>query len=58
VSESSKSLSQRRAGRLIPQIDVDGSHLANSPSFGSADAPFVNYNTTIDISNNLTKVYR
>jgi hypothetical protein len=40
----------------IPQINVGGSHLANSPSFGSADAPFVNYNTTIDISNNLTKV--
>ncbi len=41
----------------IPQINVGGSHLANSPSFGSADAPFVNYNTTIDISNNLTKVW-
>ena len=41
----------------IPQIGVNGSHLANSPSFGTADAPFVNYNTTIDISNNLTKVW-
>jgi hypothetical protein len=41
----------------IPQINVGGSHLANSPSFGTADAPFVNYNTTIDISNNLTKVW-
>jgi hypothetical protein len=41
----------------IPQIGVGGSHLANSPSFGTADAPFVNYNTTIDISNNLTKVW-
>jgi hypothetical protein len=41
----------------IPQINVNGSHLANSPSFGSADAPFVNFNTTIDVSNNLTKVY-
>jgi hypothetical protein len=41
----------------IPQINVAGTHLANSPSFGTADAPFVNYNTTIDISNNLTKVW-
>jgi hypothetical protein len=24
----------------IPQINVNGSHLANSPSFGTADAPF------------------
>jgi Carboxypeptidase regulatory-like domain/TonB-dependent Receptor Plug Domain len=41
----------------VPQIGVNGSHLANGPSFGTADAPFVNYNTTIDISNNLTKVW-
>ncbi len=41
----------------IPQINVNGTHLANTPSFGTADAPFVNYNTTIDISNNLTKVW-
>src|SRR5580704_8962281 len=41
----------------IPQIGVNGTHLANGPSFGTADAPFVNYNTTIDISNNLTKVW-
>jgi hypothetical protein len=41
----------------IPQINVNGTHLANSPSFGTADAPFHNFNTTIDISNNLTKVW-
>ena len=41
----------------IPQINVGGTHLANSPSFGTADAPFHNFNTTIDISNNLTKVW-
>jgi hypothetical protein len=40
----------------IPQINVGGTHLANSPSFGTADAPFHNFNTTIDISNNVTKV--
>ncbi len=41
----------------LPQINVGGSHLANSPSFGTADAPFHNYNTTIDWSDNLTKVW-
>jgi hypothetical protein len=41
----------------IPQLQVNGSHLANQPSLGTADAPFVNYNTTIDISDNLTKVW-
>jgi hypothetical protein len=40
----------------IPQINVNGTHLSNSPSFGTADAPFHNFNTTIDISNNITKV--
>ncbi len=40
----------------IPQINVGGTHLANSPSFGTADAPFHNFNTTIDVSNNVTKV--
>jgi hypothetical protein len=32
----------------LPQINVTGTHLANSPSFGTADAPFVNYNTKPD----------
>ena len=41
----------------IPQINVGGSHLSNTPSFGTADAPFHNYNTTIDYSDNLTKVW-
>lgn len=41
----------------IPQINVGGTHLSNSPSFGTADAPFHNFNTTIDVSNNLTKVW-
>jgi Carboxypeptidase regulatory-like domain len=41
----------------IPQLQVNGTHLANQPSLGTADAPFVNYNTTIDISDNLTKVW-
>ena len=37
---------------------MNGSHLCEQPLLRNhADAPFVNYNTTIDISNNLTKVY-
>ena len=42
----------------IPQALFNGSHLANSPTFVSNDAPFRNYNTSIDISDNLTKVWR
>ena len=35
-----------------------GNNLANSPTFGSSDAPFINYNTTIDLTDGLTKVWR
>jgi len=38
----------------IPQATFTGSHLANSPGFTSNDAPFKNYNTSIDISDNLS----
>lgn len=41
----------------IPNATFNGSHLANSPTFVSNDAPFVNYNTSIDISDNLTKIW-
>jgi len=40
----------------IPQVSFGG-HLANSSSFGTSNAPFINYNTTIDFSDNLTKVW-
>jgi hypothetical protein len=42
----------------IPNATFNGSHLANSPTFVSNDAPFVNYNTSIDISDNVTKIWR
>jgi Carboxypeptidase regulatory-like domain/TonB-dependent Receptor Plug Domain len=42
----------------IPQVGFGGNNLANSPSFGSADAPFINYNTTIDITDGVSKVWR
>jgi hypothetical protein len=33
-----------------------GTRLANSPTFGTGDAPFINYNTTIDVTDNVSKV--
>jgi hypothetical protein len=41
----------------LPQVAFGGSRLANSPSFGSSDAPFINYNTTIDITDSVAKVW-
>ena len=45
-------------GGYLPQVGFGGNNLANSPTFGSSDAPFINYNTTIDITDSLTKVWR
>ena len=42
----------------LPQVGFGGNNLANSPTFGSSDAPFINYNTTIDITDSLSKVWR
>jgi hypothetical protein len=41
----------------VPQVAFGGSRLANSPSFGTGNAPFINYNTTIDATDNLSKVW-
>lgn len=41
----------------LPQVAFGGSRLSNSPSFGSSDAPFINYNTTIDITDSVAKVW-
>ncbi|HLH20075.1 MAG TPA: carboxypeptidase regulatory-like domain-containing protein [Bryobacteraceae bacterium] len=40
----------------LPNVTFGGTNLANSTTFGSADAPFINYNTTIDFTDGLTKV--
>jgi hypothetical protein len=40
----------------VPQISFNGTHLANQPTFVTNDAPFHNYNTTIDLSDNLTRI--
>ena len=41
----------------IPNLQFGGTHTANSPTFVTNDAPFHNYNTSIDWSDNLTKVW-
>jgi hypothetical protein len=41
----------------LPAVAFGGSRLANSPAFGSSDAPFINYNTTIDITDSVAKVW-
>ncbi len=39
-----------------PGFNFGGSRLANGPTRNTPDAPFVNYNTTIDMIDNVTKV--
>ena len=41
----------------LPGFGFGGSRLANSPTRNTPDAPFVNYNTTIDMIDNLSKVW-
>jgi hypothetical protein len=52
----------------IPNVTFNGSRLPQAsttcgtsnpctPTFGSSDAPFINYNTTIDITDSLTKIW-
>ncbi len=38
-------------------MTFNGTRINASPGFGTGDAPFINYNTTIDISDNLTKIW-
>jgi len=45
-------------GDYLPQVGFGGNNLGNSPTFGSSDAPFINYNTTIDLTDSVTKVWR
>ncbi len=44
-------------GDYIPGLNFGGSRLANSPNRNTADAPFVNYNTTIDLIDNFSKIW-
>jgi hypothetical protein len=42
---------------LIPTFAFNGSRLANTASFGTNDAPFHNYNTTLEWIDNISKVW-
>ena len=41
----------------MPNVTFNGTRITASPNLGTGDAPFINYNTTIDISDNLTKIW-
>jgi hypothetical protein len=41
----------------VPNVGFGGTRLANSPGFGTNDSPFINYNTTIDITDGISKVW-
>jgi Carboxypeptidase regulatory-like domain/TonB-dependent Receptor Plug Domain len=41
----------------VPNVGFGGTRLANSPGFGTSNAPFINYNTTIDITDGISKVW-
>ena len=41
----------------IPAVTFNGTRITASPNLGTGNAPFINYNTTIDFSDNLTKVW-
>ena len=41
---------------FIPQVTFNGTRLANSSGFGTGNAPFVNYNDTLDTTGNYSKV--
>ncbi|MBC7927932.1 MAG: TonB-dependent receptor, partial [Bryobacteraceae bacterium] len=42
---------------FIPSFGFNGTRLANSPTIGTNNAPFVNYNDTLDIISNASKVF-
>ncbi len=44
-------------GDYLPGFNFGGSRLANSPNRNIADAPFVNYNSTLDWIDNVSKVW-
>src|SRR5229473_6164733 len=42
---------------FIPNFSFNGTRIANTANFGTNDAPFYNYNTTIEYLDNLSKVW-
>ncbi|MBO0860430.1 MAG: TonB-dependent receptor [Chloracidobacterium sp.] len=41
----------------IPRFQFNGTRIANEPTFGTNNAPFFNYNTTLDWIDNFSKVW-
>jgi len=41
----------------LPNVQFNGNNLQNQVTFGSSNAPFINYNTTFDFTDGLTKVW-
>jgi len=41
----------------LPNVNFAGTHTGGGQGLGTGDAPFINYNTTIDTTDNLTKVW-
>ena len=42
----------------VPSFTFNGTRIANNPTFNTADAPFYNYNTTIEFVDNFSKIWR
>jgi hypothetical protein len=42
---------------FIPRFQFNGTRISNEPFFGTNNAPFFNYNTTIDFIDNFSKVW-
>jgi hypothetical protein len=42
---------------FIPTFNFDGTRLSNTSGFGTSDAPFFNYNTSIELVDNFSKVW-
>lgn len=41
----------------VPSFTFAGTRIGNSPSFNTADAPFYNFNTTIEVIDNFSKIW-
>jgi hypothetical protein len=42
----------------VPNVQFNGSRIGTQPTFGTSDAPFINYNTTIDITDAVSKTWK
>jgi hypothetical protein len=42
---------------LLPQVAFAGTKIGNSPTFGTADAPFINHNRTFDLTDSVSKIW-